>query len=81
MNKVYTWGYYKQDLNTLTSLIEELYIYKVIDVRIFPTSKLFPNFNAKKLQSLLGKRYLWLRSLGNISRDIKNIEVLALTDG
>jgi uncharacterized protein (DUF488 family) len=73
--QVFTIGHSNRSLEEFLSLLQELAIEVVADVRRYPSSRKFPHFNSNTLQSLLekeGTKYIWLEALGGRRHGIKN---------
>lgn len=65
--KIWTIGHFNHPIEDFVQLLTQHDIGLLVDVRRFPGSRTFPQFNCETLQSLLLQNdidYLWLESLG-----------------
>ena len=65
--KIYTLGTSNRPLNEFLEILRKYQIETVVDVRHFPTSKLFPHFKKENLEKFLkesGIEYYHLEKLG-----------------
>jgi len=65
--EIYTVGHSTRDFDDFVSVLKRYGIRRVLDVRRFPSSKKFPQFNRGELERSLpenGIRYVWMESLG-----------------
>ncbi len=77
--QVFTIGHSNHSFEEFLSLLQELAIEVVADVRRYPSSRKFPHFNSNTLQSLLEKeaiQYIWLEALGGRRHGPKNSKSL-----
>ena len=66
MKEVYTIGHSSRSLKELIAILKDYKISLVVDVRRFPTSRLFPHFKKESLERALeeiGIKYVWLGDL------------------
>jgi len=64
--EVYTVGHSSRSLEELIAILKDYKISLVVDVRRFPTSRLFPHFKKESLERALeenGVKYIWLGDL------------------
>ncbi len=70
--KIYTFGYSDRKFTELFDLVATLNIPLVVDIRENPLSRWTP-WNRERLKKVFGKRYTWIRELGNRTREPNDI--------
>lgn len=74
---IYTIGHSTHSLDEFIQMLQSFLIKSVVDIRRFPGSKKFPQFNQKNLEinlTELGIKYLHLEGLGGRRKDNGNSE-------
>ncbi len=78
--KVFTCGYYGRKLEDFKATVKQLNAV-VIDIRLVPQSRFFPDWRKGNLEKVFGDAYLHVRDLGNKGFKEKRIEIADLERG
>jgi uncharacterized protein (DUF488 family) len=77
---IHTAGYYGRKLDDFKAEVERLGAV-VVDIRLVPQSRFFPEWRKGNLEAVFGKRYLHVKELGNTKFKEKRIEINDLDAG
>ena len=78
-NQIWTIGHSTRDINMFISILKSFQIESIIDVRSYPGSRKFPQFNKENLEIILpqnGIQYIHIKKLGGrrtVNPNSKNI--------
>jgi uncharacterized protein (DUF488 family) len=75
--RVFTIGHSSHSFEQFLSLLTEFHIYVVADIRRYPGSGKWPQFNSETLNTLLEAeniRYIWFEALGGWRRGVKQTD-------
>lgn len=78
--KIYTAGYYGRDIEEFKATVEKLGAV-VVDIRLVPQSRFFPDWRKANLEKVFGEAYLHVRDLGNQGFKEKRIEIADMERG
>ena len=77
---IYTAGYYGRKLDDFRAEVERLGAV-VVDIRLVPQSRFFPEWRKGNLEKVFGDRYRHVKELGNAGFKEKRIEISDLETG
>ncbi len=75
MATLFTIGHSTRSLEDLTAALRAHGVQRLVDIRSFPMSRKWPQFNRENLERELPKRgidYVWMKELGGRRRKIRN---------
>ena len=85
MNQIFTIGHSNRQWNEFTCLLEDNHVTTIVDVRRYPGSKSFPQFNKENMaKELLAKNmgYTHIEKLGGRRKEIAKASVhMIMADG
>jgi uncharacterized protein (DUF488 family) len=77
---IYTAGYYGRRLDDFRAEVGRLGAV-VVDIRLVPQSRFFPEWRKGNLEKVFGDRYRHVKELGNAGFKEKRIEIVDLESG